>query len=107
MIMDRLWNSRRWQSALIVVGLAAIGILPWVASSALADTPGGWTSTESIGTARQNHAAGLLPNGKGLIAGGEGRPGPLASAELCEATTGTFTPPRAMSVERGNPMETL
>jgi len=78
MIMDRLWNSRRWQSALIVVGLAAIGILPWVASSALADTPGGWTSTGSIGTARQNHAAVLLPNGKVLIAGGEDSSGTLA-----------------------------
>src|SRR5437867_12953406 len=100
MIMDRLWNSRRWQSALIVVGLAAIGILPWVAFSALADTPGGWTSTESIGTARQNHAAVLLPNGKGSIGGGEDSSGSLASAELYDRTTGTFTRTGSVSAER-------
>src|SRR3989442_9366941 len=95
MIMHRLWNSRRWESALIVVGLAAIGILPWVASSALADTPGGWTNTGSMSMSRNGHTATLLPNGKVLIAGGG-----TATAELYDPATGTFTPTGTMSASR-------
>jgi hypothetical protein len=51
-----------------------------------------WVPTGSMGTARYNHTATLLPNGKVLVAGGENLSGPLSSAELYDSGTGTPTP---------------
>jgi hypothetical protein len=44
-----------------------------------------WTATSSLNTARQQHGATLLPDGRVLVAGGFGVNGPLSSAELYES----------------------
>ncbi len=51
-----------------------------------------WTATGSLVTARDEHTATLLPNGKVLIAGGAGTDGitPLATAELYDPASGTW-----------------
>ena len=52
---------------------------------------GAWTYTGNLGTARYNHTATLLPNGKVLVAGGYGDTGILASAELYDPATGVWS----------------
>jgi len=56
---------------------------------------GTWTATGSLITARFNHTATLLPNGEVLVAGGQvgadGVEPNLASAELYNPVTGTWT----------------
>ncbi|HEU0209583.1 MAG TPA: kelch repeat-containing protein, partial [Candidatus Udaeobacter sp.] len=47
---------------------------------------GTWSSTGTLGTAREKHTATLLPDGKVLVAGGLGISGPLASAELYDVS---------------------
>jgi len=53
-----------------------------------------------MSTARGYHRATLLPNGKVLVAGGVDTLGLLASAELYDPATGTFTPTGSMSTSR-------
>src|SRR6266480_4313393 len=52
---------------------------------------GTWTPTSSLNTARDLHTASLLPNGMVLVAGGAAT-GDLASAELYDPASGTWTP---------------
>ncbi len=58
-----------------------------------------FTQTGSLITARTDHTATLLPNGKVLIAGGN-RSGPLATAELFDPATATFTPTGSLGTAR-------
>jgi hypothetical protein len=73
--------------------------------------PATFTPTGSLTTDRQFHTATLLTNGKVLIAGGfgtaPGSPAPLASAELFDPSTGTFTPTGSMSIPRAGHTATL
>jgi N-acetylneuraminic acid mutarotase len=63
---------------------------------------GKWTATGSMMTARaQGGTAALLPDGRVLIAGGDGPGDPmLASAEIYDPTTGTWTATASMSTVR-------
>ena len=53
---------------------------------------GSWSSTGSLGTARDNHTATLLPSGKVLVAGGDNFVA-LSSAELYDPATGAGAAP--------------
>jgi hypothetical protein len=56
-----------------------------------------------MSTARYDHTATLLPNGKVLVAGGCG----LATAELYDPASGTWTATGAMNTGRHNHTATL
>ena len=89
--------------------LVAGGSGTGLASAELYDPiTGSWTSTGSMIEARANHTATLLPNGKVLVAGGAGSfsdgdvsgPKPLASAELYDLSTGSWTVTASMNEVR-------
>ena len=71
--------------------------------------PGTFTMVSSMSTARADHTATLLPNGKVLIAGGNGNGfQPLAGAELYDPSTGMFTTTGSMTtVQRAGPATSL
>jgi hypothetical protein len=66
-----------------------------------------WTATGSMGTARANHTATLLPSGKVLVAGGFNLSGVLSSAELCDPAAGTWTATGSLGTARQNHSATL
>jgi hypothetical protein len=70
-------------------------------------SPGTFTTTGSMVTARFLNTATLLPGGKVLIAGGSGSSGVLASAELYDPVSGTFTATGSMTTERQSHTATL
>jgi hypothetical protein len=49
-----------------------------------------FSTAGNLATARQLHTAALLPNGKVLLAGGQGSSGYLSSAEIYDPADGTF-----------------
>ncbi|MBK5291848.1 MAG: hypothetical protein JJE04_09265 [Acidobacteriia bacterium] len=77
---------------------------PGLAPVALAQSPGTFTTTGSMGMPRTDHTATLLLNGKVLICGGStsGR-----SAELYDPASGTFTTTGEMTMDRWNHTATL
>lgn len=74
--------------------LAVAVSAPAGAPAVRASTPGTWSVTASMLAGRQYHTATRLPNGKILVAGGfddQGCGCDLATAELYDPTTGTWT----------------
>jgi len=64
---------------------------------------GKWTQTGQMNTARYTHAAVLLRDGKGLVAGGrDSRSNDIPSAELYDPTTGTWKETGPMSNARSS-----
>ena len=64
---------------------------------------GAWSRTGNLNTARVFHPATILPNGKVLVAGGAPSifpRGALASAELYDLNTGTWTATGSMATDR-------
>lgn len=75
--------------------MRTILIVPVLFSAvALAQSPGTFTTTGSMNTARSQHTATLLANGKVLVTGGFSSAfgNSLANAELYDPSTGAFTP---------------
>jgi WD40 repeat protein len=67
-------------------------------------TTGTFTPTGSMGTAREHHTATLLPDGRVLVVGGGASggsfSGALATAEIYNPATGSFTPTGSMGTAR-------
>lgn len=72
---------------------------------------GSWTTTASMSTARTNATATLLANGEVLVAGGCCQPGNpyvgLASSELYNPSTGSWSPTGSLNVARSGDTATL
>ena len=65
-----------------------------------AGAPFQFEETGSLATARERHTATLLPNGKVLVAGGYNDSGHLASAELYDPASGTWTATGSLATAR-------
>ncbi len=81
-----------------------------VSGVALAQSPGTFTATASMGTARYFDTATLLQDGRVLIAGGQSDsqpPAPLSTTEIYDPLARTFTPGPNMTVGRSGHTATL
>src|SRR4029453_9683969 len=70
-------------------------------------TPFEWEYPDSLKTARFHHTSTLLPDGRVLVAGGEHGHDPLASAELYDPATGTWSDTGNLSTARDSDTATL
>jgi hypothetical protein len=101
-------QARQNQAASMLAGgnvLVTGGFSIYVLASAELYDPasGSFAPTGAMVNARQNQTSTLLGNGKVLVVGGQGGAGggtPLASSELYDPATGTFSVSGPMSLER-------
>jgi len=70
-------------------------------------TPVNFVITGSLATARYFHTATLLPNGKVLVAGGDGNGPSQESAELYDPASGTWTATGSLGAARNGHIATL
>ena len=92
-----------------IIGYDMFGkAIPTASAELYNPTTGKFTSTGSMTTARDLHAAALLQNGMVLISGGlDNNRNDLASAELYNPTTGKFTSTGGMTTARDSHTATL
>ncbi len=112
MVQGRAWHSATLLTngtVLVVGGTSVVGTAPGtdleLASAELYDPrTGSWTTTTSMAEARSGPAVVLLPDGRVLAAGGWGSTAPfgpkLASAEVYDPVSGTWTPTAPMGDAR-------
>src|SRR5258707_576877 len=79
---------------LVIGGAASSQSLP------PADAPFTFGNTGSLNTGRTFHTATLLPNGKVLVAGGQGPSGILTSAELYDPASGSWSATGSLTTAR-------
>ena len=87
---------------LLFIGGALLG-----APLATQGAPVNFVITGSLAMARFEHTETLLPNGKVLVAGGNDDTGDLASAELYDPASGTWTATGSLATARGGHTATL
>ena len=93
---------RRVAFLLLFLGAGLVLVQPCAGGSGVFDNTG------SLGAARYEHTATLLPNGKVLVAGGDdGFNHPLASAELYDPASGTWTATGSLATARYSHTATL
>src|SRR5262245_16748519 len=80
----RIWTRQRSFLPLI------LGTI-WFLAQPCAASPFAFSYTGSLSTARTAYTATLLQNGKVLVAGGQDAGGVLASAELYDPATGSWS----------------
>lgn len=81
-----------------ISSILVLGVSAWAPTVLMAQSAGTFTAVADMNQTRKGHTATLLYNGKVLLAGGWDPEYPLASAELYDPTTGTFTPTGNMMV---------
>jgi hypothetical protein len=105
-------SRSRKTSGFVLLSLVLVPLLcfsragaPWPSG------PGAVSEIAAMHMARASHTSTLLRNGKVLIAGGfaggGGEPNPYATAELFEASSGTFQSAGSMSIGRSGHTATL
>ena len=92
--------ARRIAIPLLLLSAGMVLVQPCAGQS------GTWTETGSLNTARDQHTATLLPNGKVLVAGGMAT-ARLASAELYDPASGTWTATGSLATARYDHTATL
>jgi len=103
-------NFRRIRP-LVVAGLLAVSVVTSTVVPAHGSS-GTWTRTGSLNVARGEETATLLPNGQVLVVGGSANlaywpPAALASAELYNPSTGTWTTTASLKTGRYSHMAVL
>ena len=82
-------------SLLILITLLLSSVAPRAVQAVPAVST--WIEVGSLGTGRIEHTSTLLPDGKVLVAGGINTDTILASAELYDPATGTWSPTGSMT----------
>ena len=98
MAMDVRRRLRGWRGAGAVAAL--LTLVAFAPEPAMALAPPDWFPTASLAVARDSPSATLLADGKALVTGGVNDSGPIASAELYDPVTRTWSSAGTLAVGR-------